>query len=176
MGGFDNYIQQTSAQKLGDEGIKWRIILEQQLESGRRPLYTPEVGTTSSSEPTGDAPSFYSSPSSSPSEEPPHTTADTDSLVEVAPRLMSLKPADDLLLPNLPPPEPRPAPIKQAQSIKISPPGLLFAREFRKRDPNAPPRIPIFSKTLQREFVRKNVTRSFLDARSKVRQRSAVAH
>lgn len=142
MGGFDQYIQNTAARELGDEGIKWRIILEQHIESGRKVIHPPKTTAETTVSPdeteSSDTPLFYAS-ASNPEQDP---TASQ--------------------LPLAPPTKANPAGLTTQQ---LSTPGLLFSREAHRRPPSVVPKIPIFSKVLQRDFIRQNVQRSIFAAR-----------
>jgi hypothetical protein len=158
MGGFDQYIQNTSARELGDEGIKWRIILEQHIENERnprKPIHPPPasaeepIASTSAEPSSVGNPAFYSDPASY-------------AMFAAA----SSKPQ----LPPMEQAEPSPsssasASEKPSTSTLSSEDGLLFAPEARKRATSSVPRIPVFSRALQRSFVRQNVHKSILAAR-----------
>jgi len=147
MGGFDHYIQNTSARHLGDEGIKWRIILEQHIENGRKPIHpsrTADDAAASLSETdSSDAPVFYSSDVS----------------------------GEDSAASQLPPtPQLKQTPPKPSEHVSSS--GLLFSQEARKRPPTTVARIPVFSRALQRVFVKQNVQKSILSARGTIKASS----
>jgi hypothetical protein len=154
MGGFDQYIQNASTRELGDEGIKWRVILEQHIENGRKPIFPSKTTFSTATVDKATTPTNRISTSSS----RPPTVSEPVPSPEV-PVTSALPPAAPALYPTIKTPE------------TSSTPDLLFAREFRKRDPNAPPRIPVFSKSLQKLFVRQNVARSIIAARNMGKRR-----
>lgn len=152
MGGFDKYIQNTSARELGDEGMKWRIIIEQHIENGRKPIFPIETVLPT---PTAPPPAATSGPIL-------YSAVDTNvKVLEESNETLPALPATD---PDYP----------ETEVESSTTPSLLFARKVKKRPSSDLPRIPVFSRALQRSFIQQNITRSILAARGRVKQQSTL--